>query len=85
MSFSLVSGCAAASILVISPSVALTVRPALPSKTQGPTLFRGVIGPSVPPGGDGVRLSPSWPTLRGAEAAFLIGKGSDIAWLTSFR
>lgn len=77
------SGCAAASMLVISPSVALTVLPALPSKTQGPTLFRGVIGPSLPPGGDGVRLSPSWFDLRAPETV-LIGNGSEMAWLTSF-
>jgi len=63
-------------ILVASSesSVSCRARPAPPSKTQGPTSFLGVIGPSALPltGGDGVACCLA--------ELLLIGKGSEMAW-----
>lgn len=73
---------AAASRLRISAVVASALRPALPSKTQGPALFLGVMGPSTPgvsPGGDGVRLSRKAMCRPAPDAEFLIGRGSETA------
>lgn len=71
---------AAASRLVISPVGLAPRRPALPSKTQGPASFLGVMGPSVPfiPGGDGVRLVRSG-ARPAPDAALLMGRGWEIA------
>lgn len=53
-----VSASAAESRLGISPLSLAGRRPAVPSKTQGPALFLGVMSPSVPlPGGEGVPFS----------------------------
>lgn len=70
---------AAAFRLVISDAGSPLSCPALPSNTQGPTLFLGVIGPSAPPpGGEGVRPSLKWLARPEPDIGFRMGNGSLV-------